>query len=153
LWKIRPAINQKTITAKIIYKALIMKYLLKCLVSSYVFLILCSQISSAQAINEFKPASSNLAGSEYPKISSDNRVMFRLVALNATKVQVRIGPGQTVDLLKDSTGNWIGITPPVSPGFNPYSITVDGTQVSEHGSDLYYSSSIPQWNRRFFTRY
>jgi enterochelin esterase-like enzyme len=120
-----------------------MKYLLKCLVNCLVFLILCSQITNAQTANEFKPASSNLSGSEYPKISSDNRVMFRLLAPNATKVQVRIVPGQTVDLVKDSIGNWIGITTPVSPGFNPYSITVDGTQVSDPGSDLYYSSSRP----------
>ncbi len=56
----------------------------------------------------FYPASKNLNGAEYPKISSDNRVMVRLSTPNAMKVQVR--PGGMVDLVKDSTGNRILIS-------------------------------------------
>jgi enterochelin esterase-like enzyme len=120
-----------------------MKSILKFYFPGFLSLILITQVSIAQNISDFKSASTNLSGSEYPKISSDNRVMVRLRAPNANKVSVRIGLGQAVDLAKDSLGNWTGITPQVNPGFNPYSFTVDGIQVSDPGSDLYFSSNRP----------
>jgi enterochelin esterase-like enzyme len=116
---------------------------IKHLLQGLAFLILVTQFSVAQTTDDFKPATTNLAGSEYPKVSSDGRVMVRLVLPDAAKVQVRIGMGQTVDLVKDEQGVWTATTPPVSPGFNPYSFIVDGIQVTDPGSDLYYSSSRP----------
>lgn len=106
--------------------------------------LLFSQFAGAQTTDGFYPASTNLNGAEYPKISSDNRVMLRLSAPKATKVQVGLGePGKMVDLIKDTAGIWTGITPPVSPGFHPYLFTVDGTPVNDPGSDFYYAGYRP----------
>lgn len=99
---------------------------------------------NAQKADVFVSASTNLNGSEYPKISGDNRVMVRISAPKATKVQVNLGEGgKLTDLVKDTTGTWTGITPPVKPGFRPYFFIVDGTPVNDPGSDFYYAGFKP----------
>ena len=52
----------------------------------------------AQAADDSKPASSNVMGSEYPRVHSDSRVTFRVTAPDAQKVQVQMG--QRFDMVK-----------------------------------------------------
>src|ERR1035441_3510659 len=44
-----------------------------------------------QAADDSNPASSNVMGSEYPRVHSDSRVTFRVKAPDAQKVQVQMG--------------------------------------------------------------
>src|ERR1039457_6462448 len=74
-----------------------------------------------QAVDEGKPASSNVMGAQYPKIHSDLSATFRLKAPDAKKVQVQVGADQKhYDLTKGEDGVWTGSTPPLVPGFHYY---------------------------------
>src|ERR1039458_3157587 len=44
-----------------------------------------------RAADDSKPASSNVMGSEYPRVHSDSRVTFRVTAPDAQKGQVQMG--------------------------------------------------------------
>ncbi|WP_051041039.1 alpha/beta hydrolase-fold protein [Fibrisoma limi] len=98
------------------------------------------------ATGDFQPASSNLSGAEYPKISADARVSVRLKAPDATKVQVQGGDGlqkDPLDLVKDAEGNWNGTIPSAGPGFHYYWFIVDGVRVNDPGSDAYLGYGRP----------
>lgn len=115
------------------------------LVSSFV-IIISTKTAVAQVADDFSPVSSNLPGSEYPKISKDLRVSVRLKAPLAAKVQVMGGDGlcpKPLDLTKDSLGNWNGIIPSAGPGFHYYWFLVDGVQVNDPGSDSYFGYGKP----------
>ncbi|GGB76745.1 hypothetical protein GCM10011325_00290 [Dyadobacter sediminis] len=102
----------------------------------------CAQTSA----DHFQPAASNLSGVAYPKISGDNRVMVRLKAPDAAKVQVQGGDGlqkDPLDLVKDAEGNWNGTIPSAGPGFHYYWFVVDGVRVNDPGSDAYLGYGRP----------
>jgi len=80
------------------------------------------------------PAPGNLGGNEYPRISADQRVTFRLKAPEAKKVQVRGGAGlvkDALDLVKSDDGVWTGTTAPATGGFHYYWFVVDGVIVND----------------------
>ncbi|KAA6432661.1 esterase [Dyadobacter flavalbus] len=117
-------------------------FLLCLLLGAFISKLACAQTST----DEFRPAASNLSGVEYPKISGDNRVMVRLKAPDAVKVQVQGGDGlqkDPLDLVKDSEGNWNGIIPSAGPGFHYYWFVVDGVRVNDPGSDAYLGYGRP----------
>lgn len=94
----------------------------------------------------FKPASSNIQGAEFPKVSTDNSVSLRLKAPDANKVQVQGGDGlcpKPLDMEKDSEGNWNIIIPKAGPGFHYYWFIVDGVRVNDPGSDGYFGYGRP----------
>jgi enterochelin esterase-like enzyme len=96
----------------------------------------------AQAPDDAKPATSNVMGGQYPRVSSDLRATFRLRAPEAQKVQVQVGADQThYDLVKGPDGVWTGTTPPLVPGFHYYYFFVDGLQVNDYGSHAFYGVS------------
>ncbi|NSW93912.1 MAG: esterase [Bacteroidales bacterium] len=100
----------------------------------------------AQASKEFHPASSNVLNSEFPKISDDNSVYFRLRAPEALKVQVQGGDGlcpKPLDMVKDTAGNWDIIIPNAGPGFHYYWFIVDGVRVNDPGSETYFGYGRP----------
>ena len=100
--------------------------------------VLLAQNARAQA-DDFKPASTNLPGQEYPKLSSDLRAMFRVHAPAAQKVQVNLAGMH--DMTRDSSGDWTVITPPLAPGFHYYSIVVDGAPASDPNSETVFGAS------------
>ncbi|MDP4223787.1 MAG: alpha/beta hydrolase-fold protein [Bacteroidota bacterium] len=105
-----------------------------------------SQMASGQSDAGFKPASSNIQGADFPKISADNSVYVRLKAPDAVKVLVQGGDGlcpKPIDLVKDSTGNWNAIIPAAGPGFHYYWFMVDGVRVNDPGSDTYFGYGRP----------
>lgn len=109
-------------------------------------IIILGQIVSGQKETDFKPASSNIQGSEFPKISADNSVFFRLKAPDAIKVQVQGGDGlcpKPLDMAKDNEGNWDLIIPNAGPGFHYYWFIVDGVRVNDPGSDTYQGYGRP----------
>ena len=51
------------------------------------------QTTWAQVPGDCQPSTLNIPGANYPCVYADNRVLFRVVAPNAQKVSVRVGPG------------------------------------------------------------
>lgn len=109
-------------------------------------LIVLSHSVAGQTDTGFVPAGSNIQGSEFPKISSDNSVYFRLRAPEAMKVQVQGGDGlcpKPLDMTKDASGDWNIIIPKAGPGFHYYWFIVDGVRVNDPGSDTYHGYGRP----------
>jgi enterochelin esterase-like enzyme len=95
----------------------------------------------ARSADDSKPATSNVRGAEYPRISPDLRVTFRLRAPEAKKVQVAGGDGLgkgPFTMQRDAGGLWTVTTPPAVPGFHYYWFLVDGVQINDPGSETYF---------------
>ena len=123
-----------------------MKNLIRQILSIFGTLFFLSQLLAAQKDFGFKPAASNIQGSDFPKISLDNSVYVRLMAREAVKVQVQGGDGlcpKPLDLVKDTAGNWNAIIPSAGPGFHYYWFIIDGVRVNDPGSDTYHGYGRP----------
>lgn len=83
-----------------------------------------------------KPATSNVRGAAYPRITTDLRAIFQVKAPDAQKAQLMLG--KTFDMLKDEKGIWSFTTDPLVPGFHYYFLIVDGVQVSDPASESYF---------------
>src|SRR4051794_20055657 len=79
---------------------------------------------AAPAAEDFKPASSNQGGKEYPQVNSERRARFRIVAPQAQSVRVPEWGGIT--LTKGEDGAWVGTTRPLDEGFHYYRVNIDG---------------------------
>jgi len=101
--------------------------------------LLVPRTSVAQVADDFKPASTNVPGQDYPKINSELRAVFRVNAPDAQKVQVAVG--HNYDMTRDSGGTWMVTTPPLVPGFHYYSIIVDGATVADPNSETFFGVS------------
>jgi len=77
----------------------------------------------------------NAPGVEWPRIDSQRRVYFRVVAPNAQSVRVGIGPGY--DLVKQDSV-WTVTTDPLVVGFHYYSLIIDGYQVADPASESFF---------------
>jgi enterochelin esterase-like enzyme len=100
--------------------------------------LLCAPLA---AQSDSSPASSNVGNEQYPRISKDLSVTFRLKAPEAKKVQVRGGSGlvkDAFDLAKGDDGVWTGTTPPTVPGFHYYWFVVDGVIVNDTASRMFF---------------
>lgn len=82
------------------------------------------------------PAASNIRSARYPQILPDNRVVFRLRAPEAQKVQIDLG--KKYDLVKDTGGFWSVTTDSISEGFHYYSLLIDGLPVADPASETFY---------------
>ena len=102
------------------------------------------------------PATSNVAGAEYPKIQTDLSVIFRVKAPDAKKVQIDLG--KLYDMTKDDQGVWSVTTDPQVPGFHYYSLVIDGVKVADPASESFYGMGrmasaieIPEKGIDFYT--
>ena len=93
---------------------------------------------TAPAVEDFKPASSNQGGKEYPQVNSERRARFRIVAPQAQSVRVPEWGGVT--LTKGEDGAWVGTTRPLDEGFHYYRINIDGADVPDPGSKSFYGA-------------
>ena len=84
------------------------------------------------------PATTNVAGSDFPRILPDLRVEFRVKAPEAVKLQVQLG--KTYDMQKDNQGIWTVTTDPQVPGFHYYSLVIDGVKVADPASESFYGT-------------
>ena len=101
------------------------------------------------------PASSNIRSSRYPQILSDNRVIFKIKASEAQKVQVDLV--KKYDLTKDAEGFWTVTTDTISEGFHYYSLLIDGVALADPASETFYGMGrmaagieIPSRNGSFY---
>lgn len=82
------------------------------------------------------PATSNVRSAKYPQILPDNRVLFRIKAPDAQRVQVDLA--KKYELVKDTGGYWTAITDSVSEGFHYYSLLIDGVAIADPASETFY---------------
>ncbi|MFD2935129.1 alpha/beta hydrolase-fold protein [Spirosoma flavum] len=85
------------------------------------------------------PASTNIRNAKYPQILPDNRVVFRVKAPDAQKVQMDLG--KKYDMVKDTAGFWNVTTDSISRGFHYYSLLIDGVAVADPASESFYGMS------------
>ena len=82
------------------------------------------------------PATTNIPGVQYPQVLPDNRVVFRVKAPDAQKLQIDLG--KKYDMVKDTGGYWKLTTDPVVEGFHYYSLLIDGVPVVDPSSQTFY---------------
>jgi enterochelin esterase family protein len=90
--------------------------------------------------DDWKPATSNQQGKQYPQVNSEGRVRARVIAAQAQRVQLDLG-GVKYPLTKGDDAAWIGYSKPQDEGFHYYQIIVDGAQVPDPNSLYYYGAS------------
>ncbi len=107
-------------------------------------------------VEDFKPASSNQSGKQYPQVNSERRARFRIVAPDAKSVRVPEWGGVT--LTKGEGGAWVGTTSPLDEGFHYYRINIDGADVPDPGSKFFFGASrsgsaieIPAKDEEFYS--
>src|SRR5512145_3199420 len=99
-----------------------------------------AQAEAPAKASDFKPATSNQPGREYPQVNSEGRVRAKLVAPDAHTVLLDIGAVK-YPMTKGEDGAWIGDSNPQDEGFHYYQLVVDGAQVPDPGSLYYYGAS------------
>ncbi|MGN6267170.1 MAG: alpha/beta hydrolase-fold protein [Ginsengibacter sp.] len=82
------------------------------------------------------PASTNIRGADYPQILADHRVIFKIKAPDAQKVQIDLG--KKYDMVKDSEGYWNVTTDSIGEGFHYYSLIINGVAVADPASETFY---------------
>jgi enterochelin esterase-like enzyme len=97
----------------------------------------CTAQDKAPA-DDWKPASSNQAGKEYPQVNSEGRVKFRIMAPKAQSVGVSFKDSSAFSRGED--GAWTGYTRPLDEGFHYYTINIDGAEVPDPDSKFFYGA-------------
>ena len=90
--------------------------------------MLTGQLGMAQTnepADDWKPATSNQQGKQYPQVNSEGRVRARIVAPQAQSVALDLG-GVKYPLTKGEDGAWVGVSQPQDEGFHYYQIVIDG---------------------------
>ncbi len=82
----------------------------------------------------------NVRNSRYPRLTSDNRVVFGLHAPTAGRVQADIS-GKQYDMKRDANGFWTVTSDPQTEGFHYYFLLVDGVRVADPGAETFYGCS------------
>jgi enterochelin esterase family protein len=113
--------------------------------------------ASAQVTEDFKPASTNQEGKQYPMVNSQRMVRAQISAPEANSVKLDIG-GVKYEMKKDANGVWTGESAPQDEGFHYYKLNIDGASVPDPGSKYYYGASrwgsgidIPAADEDFYT--
>ena len=120
-------------------------------------LLLAALSLSAQTKEDFKPATTNQPGHQYPMVNSQRMVRAQVKATDAKSVKLDIG-GVKYDMVNDGTGLWTGDSAPQDEGFHYYQLEIDGASVPDPGSLYYYGASrwgsgidIPAADEDFYT--
>lgn len=95
---------------------------------------MAANVCLAQAADNFRPASTNVWGAQYPRVDDAGRVQVRVKAPEATAVRLNFWNGPKVEMQKQSDGFWTVMTEPLVPGLHYYPVVVDGADVADPGS-------------------
>ncbi|HEY5325405.1 MAG TPA: alpha/beta hydrolase-fold protein [Mucilaginibacter sp.] len=90
---------------------------------------------SPQSVDPVR-AATNIRSAKYPQILPDHRVVFRIKAPDAKKMQIDLG--KKYDMVKDAEGYWDVTTDSISEGFHYYSLLIDGMAVADPESETFY---------------
>jgi enterochelin esterase-like enzyme len=108
------------------------------------FLALLSLAGGVQAQqptpNDSVPAPTNVPGAQYPRITPDLRVIFRIKAPDAQKVEFGFYSPNRFPATKDDAGFWTATSDPVVPGFHYYRVFIDGAEVNDPASHTFYGT-------------
>jgi enterochelin esterase-like enzyme len=116
-------------------------------------LALAASTGWAQAPDNSEPAATNVLNAQYPRVSPDGRVTFRVKVPGAQKVQIEPfnglienngynGLGKApYEMTKDSGGFWTVTTPPVVPGFHYYSVLIDRASLNDPSSETFFGAN------------
>jgi enterochelin esterase-like enzyme len=88
--------------------------------------------------DDWKPATSNQPGKEYPQVNSEGRVKFRIVAPEARSVGVTFRDSSA--FTKGEDGAWYGYTRPLDEGFHYYMLQIDGAEVPDPNSMMFFGA-------------
>ena len=78
--------------------------------------VLClAQPPRGTQVSDFKPASSNLPGKQYPQVNSEGRVRAHIVAPQAQSVLLDLG-GVRYPMTKGEDEAWVGVSQPQVEG-------------------------------------
>jgi len=121
--------------------------------------LLCAQPLLAQdqaPADDWRSASSNQPGKEYPQINSEGRVKFRIEAPDATSVGVSFR--DSGEFIRGEDGAWYGVTRPLDVGFHYYTIKIGGAEVPDPNSLMYFGAmrwgsavELPAPDQDFYT--
>ncbi|MBL9137380.1 MAG: hypothetical protein JNK85_16025 [Verrucomicrobiales bacterium] len=111
--------------------------ILPILIGSFLTARLCCGQTNLPA-DDWKPATSNQPGKEYPKVNSERRVKFRIVAPGATNVGVTFRDSSVFE--KGEDGAWYGYTRPLDEGFHYYLLKMNGAEVPDPNSLMYFGA-------------
>lgn len=118
---------------------------------------LLAMAAPAQVTEDFKPATTNQEGKQYPMVNSQRMVRAQISAPQANSVKLDIG-GVKYEMKKDDRGVWTGESAPQDEGFHYYQLEIDGASVPDPGSKYYYGASrwgsgidIPAADEEFYT--
>ncbi|MGN6385636.1 MAG: alpha/beta hydrolase-fold protein [Verrucomicrobiota bacterium] len=89
-------------------------------------------------VDDWKPATSNQSGKDYPKVNSEGRVKFRILAPEAKTVGFTFRDSS--EFTKGEDGAWYGYTRPLDEGFHYYAIKIDGAEVPDPNSLMFFGS-------------
>ena len=96
------------------------------------------QTNTNAPVEDWKPASSNQPGKEHPKVNSEGRVKFRIVAPKALSVGVSFRDSSP--FTKGEDGAWYGYTRPLDEGFHYYTLNLDGAEVPDPNSLMFFGA-------------
>jgi hypothetical protein len=107
-------------------------------------------------VEDFRPSALNQQGKQYPEVNSERRVRSTLRAPQAQTVQLDIG-GVRYPMTKGADGVWTGSSAPQDEGFHYYQFNVDGVNVPDPGTLMFYGASrwgsgveVPANDRDFY---
>jgi len=99
--------------------------------------------STRPAVEDFKPASTNQVGKDYPQVNSEGRVRARIAAPQAREVFLVVN-GIKFPMIKDANGVWTGDSTPFDEGNHYYNLLVDSASVPDPGSTYIFGSGMWQ---------
>jgi len=95
----------------------------------------------ASAVEDAKPATTNVMGAQYPRILADHSVAFQLKAPTAQSADVDI-TGKKFPMTRGSDGLWSVTTTPLVEGFHYYALDADGVRMNDAGSHTYFGMGM-----------
>ncbi len=102
------------------------------------------EIDKSAPTEDFKPSVLNAIVNgkfnQYPEVNSQHRMRTRLRAPDAQSVLIDLG-GVRYPMVKGEDGVWTGVTNALDEGFHYYQLRVDGANVPDPGTQMFYGSS------------
>jgi hypothetical protein len=117
----------------------------QCLLAVIVFPF-CAAAQGARGTDDCAASALNIPEAKYPCLYPDHRALFRVVAPDAQKVRVRIGPG--FDMTKGPDGIWSVTTTPLVVGFHYYSLQIGRPAYTE----MMFTDLVPMIERTYRVR-
>ncbi|XZE45457.1 alpha/beta hydrolase-fold protein [Pirellulaceae bacterium SH467] len=115
-----------------------------------------SQAQEVASVDDWRPASTNQEGKDYPRVNSEGRVQIRVVAPDAKSVSCSFRDSS--EFVKDDKGVWTGTTRPLDEGFHYYTIKIDGAEVPDPNSKYFFGAmrwgsgvEVPAKDRAFYS--